>query len=189
MMNDTRNVTDTPRAWVGCLACYNAGELVGAWVDGIEAADSIPGEDGGPEITARRSVWDAHFGEGHEEWWVFDHEGYGELLPGECSPANAQSAAQLIAEAGDPAAFIAYAGYVGAKYATVEAFEEAYAGVWDTFEDYAAELAEAIGLLAGASDELRAYFAYDRWARDLLLGGDYWTVPAPDGAVYVFRTV
>src|SRR4051812_37984795 len=28
--------TDTPRAWVGCLGCYNNGDLNGKWADGTE---------------------------------------------------------------------------------------------------------------------------------------------------------
>jgi hypothetical protein len=26
--------TETPRVWIGCLASYNAGRLIGEWVDG-----------------------------------------------------------------------------------------------------------------------------------------------------------
>lgn len=66
-------------------------------------------------------------------------------------------------------------------------FEEAYCGKWDSFEDYAYDLAEEIGLLAGVPEDIRPYFAVDRWARDLLLGGDYWTADG-DGGVYVFRS-
>lgn len=176
-----------PRAWVGCLACYNGGELVGAWVEGIEAADSIPGEDGGPEITALRSVWDVHFGEGHEEWWVFDHEGYGSLIPGECSPAEAQAKAELLASVDDPEAFVAFAGHYGAEYATVEAFEDAYAGSHDSEEDFARELLAATGEIAGDSLAER-YFDYEAFTRDLFLS-DYYSMPAPGGGVFVFQVV
>ena len=31
-----------PRVWVGCLGCYNAGRLVGRWVDAEDAADLSP---------------------------------------------------------------------------------------------------------------------------------------------------
>lgn len=37
----TRTNTDTtPRAWIGCLACYNNARLVGEWFD-AEAADEV----------------------------------------------------------------------------------------------------------------------------------------------------
>ncbi len=35
-------MTLNPRVWVGCLGCYNAGVLVGAWVDAAEAEDFEP---------------------------------------------------------------------------------------------------------------------------------------------------
>lgn len=36
----TITTTDTtPRVWIGCLACYNTGRLVGDWHDAIGAAD------------------------------------------------------------------------------------------------------------------------------------------------------
>ncbi|WP_397333683.1 antirestriction protein ArdA [Ornithinimicrobium sp. INDO-MA30-4] len=37
----TRTNTDTtPRAWIGCLACYNNARLVGEWFD-AETADEV----------------------------------------------------------------------------------------------------------------------------------------------------
>ena len=39
-MTITTPTTDTtPRAWIGCLACYNEGRLVGDWYDAINAAE------------------------------------------------------------------------------------------------------------------------------------------------------
>jgi antirestriction protein len=94
---------------------------------------------------------------------------------------------QAIEEAGHRAgAWAAYREYVGAEYATREEFEDVYCGEWETFEDYA-EVAEDIGLLVGVSENLRRYFALDRWARDLILGGDYWTADSAGGA-WVFRS-
>lgn len=80
----TTTTTDTaPHAWVGCLACYNDGRLVGDWVDAREAADYVP-------------CTRTDFGAPHEEWWVFDFEGFDEFLTGECSPDHAQKLAELI---------------------------------------------------------------------------------------------
>ena len=72
-----------PRVWVGCLACYNNGRLVGEWVDATAAEDYVP---------CRRS----DFGAPHEEWWVMDHEYFDGLLTGECSPMEATRLAGLI---------------------------------------------------------------------------------------------
>jgi hypothetical protein len=38
---ESTSTTDTVRAWVGCLGCYNNGNLVGEWIDGTECADLV----------------------------------------------------------------------------------------------------------------------------------------------------
>lgn len=201
-MNDTRNAADTPRAWVGCLACYNAGRLVGECFDGVEAGEATPEDvhSGRVECTCPRSaLLTTHdpecpvpsAGARHEELWVFDHEGYGALIPGECSPAEAQAKAEELAvlPQGERAAFAAYAGYVGAEYADVEGFREAYAGEWESALDYAYAYVEDTGMLHGVDDTIARYFDYQGFARDLELGGDICTMPAGNGYVYVFRTL
>lgn len=46
----TMTTTDTtPRVWIGCLACYNSGRLVGDWHDAIGAVDVTTADvHGGP---------------------------------------------------------------------------------------------------------------------------------------------
>lgn len=176
-----------PRAWVGCLACYNEGRrLVGVWVDGREAADENP--HGDPDEWAEY---------GHEEFWVFAHEGYHGLIDGECSPAEAQRLAELLDEVCEPEAFALFVSdrhgsidAFGDEDETREAFEDAYAGVWDDEQDYAAELADEVyGLQRGDVAEVIArYFDYDAFARDLFMS-DYWSAPASGGGVHVFRAV
>jgi antirestriction protein len=119
-----------PQAWVGCLACYNEGRLTGEWVDGVDAADYVPCER-----------------PGHEEWWVMDHEGYGTLIDGECSPQEATDKAEMLAEIdeGNASAFLAYVDVVGEHYATVEGFKDAYAGEYDSPGDCAFQYAEDLG--------------------------------------------
>ena len=61
-----RTTTDsTPRAWIGCLACYNNARLVGEWF-AAETADEV-------------TLADVHGGAhrvrpGCEELWVMDRE-------------------------------------------------------------------------------------------------------------------
>lgn len=64
-------------------------------------------------------------------------------------------------------------------------FEERYAGGWDSFREYAENLADEIGLLAGVADELTAYFDWSAWTHDLAY--DYTIRPASSSGVYVFR--
>lgn len=179
-----------PRAWVGCLACYDAGHLVGEWVDGREADDSV--NDAAFALATHEGIAPDEPISAHEEWWVMDHEGYHGLIESECSPAEAQALAELLDALDEPEAYAAFASYVGREYATPEDFEEAYAGEWDSLEDYATELADDVYRVdqRGQSDDVIArYFDYAAFARDLELGGDVWTAPASGGSVYVFRTI
>jgi antirestriction protein len=66
-------------------------------------------------------------------------------------------------------------------------FDEAYAGEWGSFREYAEELADDIGMLGDVPEEVARYFDWDRWTRDLAY--DYTTEPAPNGGVYVFRNI
>jgi hypothetical protein len=88
-------ITDiVPRAWIGCLGCYNEGRLVGEWLE----ADDLEDEDTLAAICARPD---------HEELWAMDTE----FIPGgEMSPAEAARKAralttylETLAECGLPA--------------------------------------------------------------------------------------
>lgn len=173
-----------PRVWIRCLHCYNAGYLVGEWYDATEAADV--------------SVFDVHRDSGCvpmnacEELWVMDHDNL--PISGECSPAEAARWGDLLDEVDEwqRDAFRAWVlagnySYDGDGMPDLAEFEDSYAGEWDSFREYAEELADGIGLLADVPDEIAAYFDWEAWTRDLILGGDYTTEDAPNGGVYVFR--
>ncbi|GAA2238528.1 hypothetical protein GCM10010401_08480 [Rarobacter faecitabidus] len=64
MTTTTPATETTPSAWIGCLACYNAGRLVGDWFDAI-SADEVTTYD----IHGAHSRADSH-----DELWVMDHE-------------------------------------------------------------------------------------------------------------------
>lgn len=171
-------VTDTPmRAWVGCLACYNEGRLVGEWVEAVDADTFTP---------CQRAD--------HEEWWVMDHEGL--PISGECSPTEATRWAEWLSEVeewqrGAVLAWVDLGNYFTDKdgLPILSDFDEAYCGEWDSFREYAEDLAESCGYLPSGDDvranPLLSYINWDAWARDLAY--DYNTAPAPAGGVYVFR--
>lgn len=183
----TNAATETPRVWVGCLACYNAGALIGEWIDGTEAESITP--------DYLHDSYGAGAGyEPHEELWCFDHEGYMGALSGECSPAEAQRIAEALEDVDDPEAFAAYLDDVGDLDDALESFEDAYAGKWASEEEYAAELADdiyGVSSLARRADErsvLARYFDYEAFARDLFMS-DYRSTPASGGGVHVFRVI
>ena len=58
-------------------------------------------------------------------------------------------------------------------------------GSWDSFREYADQLADDIGLLADVPEEIARYFDWRVWTRDLAF--DYSTYDDPEGGVFVFR--
>ncbi len=184
-MTITSSATDaTPRAWIGCLACYNSGYLVGHWFDAATAN----------EVT----LADVHEGSGLdcaecEELWVFDHEN----LPvrGELDPLAAAAWGRCLAEVDEhlrPAlcAWVESGDYVAegtGDLPSVSDFEERYCGAWENFREYAENLADDIGLLADVPEEIARYFDWQAWSRDLAM--DYSTYDDPEGGVFVFRVL
>lgn len=166
--------TATPRAWVGCLACYNTGRLVGDWVDGIDAGDFVP-------CTGR----------GHEEWWVFDFEGYLGALSVECSPVEAQRIAEAL-QATEEYPPAAVAAWIANGCDDLDDLADAYLGEWDSLEAYAEQWLEDAGMLDQVPEGLRSYIDVRAYARDLQFGGDVWTADAAGHGgtgVFVFRAV
>ena len=179
-MTTTTTSTATPKAWVGCLGCYNNGSLIGKWLDGESCADlegaGLAKIETHGDYTAPRCVRC-----GGDEFWVMDHEGYGDLLGGECSALEAQGVALAIAaiedEGLDIVAVAAYAANMSLDLAVFDEwkddYEDAYIGEYK-IEDYAVQFVEDCGLLQGVADSVASYFDYESYGRDLILGGDIW---------------
>lgn len=172
-----------PRVWIGCLACYNNGHLVGDWFDAA-VADEVTVADVHGAVPPQGV---------HEEIWVFDTDS----MPGpaeEMSPHEATQRAQRLAELPEHerdafAAWWASGNHVEDHeglplYAD---FEERFCGAWDSFREYAEHLADEIGLLNEVPDEVARYFDWAAWTRDLAF--DYQPLPAADGGVYVMRSL
>ena len=183
MTTTTPPTTDTtPRAWIVCLSCYSSGRLVGDWFDAA-AADEV-------------TLADVHEGSGFdyaecEELWVMDHENI--PVQGELDHITAAAWGQCLAEVDDilrPAlcAWVESGDYVAegtGDLPSISDFEERYQGAWDSFRDYAEQLADDIGLLDGVPEEIARYFDWRAWIRDLAF--DYSTYDDPEGGVFVFR--
>ncbi len=99
----------------------------------------------------------------------------------------------LSAEGYDLDAFAAWAEDRGTAIAYDDRhdFDDAYAGEWSTFREYADQLAEELLDAEGIGPDslARRHFDYDGCARDLILGGEFWTSTTADGTgVYIFRS-
>lgn len=170
----------TPKAWVGCLGCYSNGALVGKWLEGESCADlegaGLAKIETHGDYTAARCVRC-----GGDEFAVLDHEGYGDLLSGECSAPEAQAVALAIATIEDEGLdIVAVFGYASNFHLDIvnfddwkDDYEDAYIGEYE-IRDYAEQLADESGLLDGVADTVRHYFDYESYGRDLILGGDIW---------------
>ena len=55
-------VVTEPRVWIGCLACYNSGQLVGHWYPATEAGDV-------DLDSIRANAWDEGLREGLDRGW------------------------------------------------------------------------------------------------------------------------
>lgn len=169
-----------------CESCYAAGRLVGVWVDAVDAA-----EIGAADIHAGSGV--DPVAQGCEEFVCMDTDG----LPTTGEPSLDQAArwGEIYEEVGPeqwPAlcAWVRSGSYTAegnTDYPAISDFEDAYAGHWDSFQDYADELADDIGLLADVPDSLRSYIDMSAWARDLAY--DYDVEGCDTGGVFVFRSL
>lgn len=172
------------RVWIGCLHCYNSGQLVGEWFNAIDA----------DEVTLA-SVHRSADGtqEGCEELWCFDADDM--PVRREMSPAEAAEWGRVIEEVDEhlrPAlvAWVRSGAYVAegtGDLPSVSDFEERYAGHWGDFDEYAHQLAEDTGLLRDVAEEIARYFNWKSWTRDLAF--DFTVEDAPGSGVFVFRNL
>ncbi len=110
---------------------------------------------------------------------------------GEMSPSSAAPWGELFEEVGETQwdALLAWAEsgcYVADSddLPCVSDFEDRYYGCWDSEQDYAAHLAEEMGVWDEVPEHLHSYFDIDAWWRDERF--DYTICDAPDGGVYIF---
>jgi antirestriction protein len=174
------NATDTPRIYVACLASYNNGELHGTWIDADQDADHIRAEIAA--MLKDSPVPDA------EEWAIHDSEGFGglRLSEGEDIEKLAELA-ELTVEHGDVfAKLVDHVGGLQYLEHAKQLMEDEYAGAHDSLEDFAYELLEDTGQLESVPENLRQYFDYEKFARDLEFGGDVFTIDGENRQVHVF---
>jgi hypothetical protein len=205
-MMTTETETARPEVWVGCLGCYTAGALVGAWVDAIDAAELEPHMAG---LAAAGLTLPACGRSTADEPWCFDLQGFGPFASGEMSPAEAariaEAMAAIEADGFELEAVGAWLQWSGDRLETWdeptrEAFEDAFAGEYDSGADYAEQSFEDMGGWsvyggAGGSDrpaDLSGTWPFycidwERAWRELELGDGYAAVDAGPGRVYVFR--
>lgn len=174
-----------PRIYVASLSDYNAGRLHGTWIDAAQDTEQI--HDAITEMLADAPSPDA------EEWAIHDYEGFGDLPISEYEPVEAVAwYARGIGEHGLAfASWIAHTGYDPDDDAD---FGEAYMGEWTSVEGYVAAYLEDTGLQADFDQAVPASLApyaridVDALARDLMLGGEFFSATMPGGTgIWIYR--
>lgn len=175
-------MTDTPRVWVACLASYNAGRLIGEWVDAtdVDNLHEAKGRVSAEAVKAAKAAgeYPVYFGD-PEEFAIHDYDGFGSLSStlGEYPDWETVANVGALIEAHGEA-FLAYleACEVDLGEVTEDGFHEAYGGEFDSEENYARDYVDSCGW-AGASkevlDALDPYLDWESIARELFDHGPY----------------
>jgi antirestriction protein len=168
---------------VASLTDYNAGRLVGHWIDAAVEPDELATQISA--MLAQSPSPDA------EEWAIHDYEGFGPLPLSEYEDlAIVSTVARGVAEHGE--AFAHWAAIVGTADAeSLARFEDTYLGAYESLASYAEEFLDDLGYLdaveAAVPEGMQPYVSVDiaGFARDLELAGDIVTSEGSEG-VYVF---
>jgi len=171
--------TSQPRIYVTSLSDYNAGKLLGRWIDAGQEAHAIHAEI--QAMLAESHEYPA------EEWAIHDYEGFGEWKPREYESIDTVAAvAALIAEHGE--VFSALLSHFGGDLDDARRWiEDGAHGCWRSLQEFAEEF---IGdIYAQKIDRLPKFIRYaidyDQIGRDMEMGGDIFTLEL-DGMIHVF---
>lgn len=167
-----------PRIYVACLAAYNAGRLHGRWIDATQDLDGIWEEV--------RNMLAASPEPGAEEWAIHDYEGFGSVSLSEWEGfETVHELALFIEEHGELGAAV-LENFQNDLDQARQTMEEDYAGCHKSVEHFAEELAEETGELAQVPERFRYYIDFEAMGRDMLLGGDIFTIKTGFEEVHIF---
>jgi len=149
----------TTQLYIANLAQYNAGRLVGRWIDADQDADDI-----------RTEIAEFLESTGGEEWACHDYDGLPSSL-GEWPDLDQVSTAASLVEEHDDAGR-AYLELFDSEQWSQDDFLERYVGEFETRAALAEDLLESTGELSEMPERLAYYFDFDSYGRDMEVGGD-----------------
>ena len=150
----------TPRIYVGTYAKYNSGSIQGEWLDLDDYAD---------KSDFIQACLELHEDEEDPELMFQDWENIPDAFISECS-IDPDFWDYMNCDH-DEDAKAAYMDCFGEW--DESNFEERYRGQYDSFTDLAEQLLDETGELEAIPENLRNYFDYEKYGRDLQLGGDF----------------
>jgi antirestriction protein len=144
-------LTTTPKVWIGCLASYNAGRLIGEWTEANDLDEMLDTQKQVAEqaIAAAKEAgeWPVYFTE-PEEFFLADNEGFGDAI-GEYTPLErVAELAEAIEEHGDAfLAFLRIRDDVDSDDVAeiVSDFENRFCGEFESMRDYAYDFVDQCG--------------------------------------------
>lgn len=165
---------DTPKIYVACLAAYNGGRLHGSWIDADQDVDDI--------WSAVQKMLKSSPEPDAEEWAIHSYDGFGGMRLSESeSFERVSELGQALVEHGP--AFSAYCSV--ADDPTVENFEDASWGEFDSGKDFAQSWYDEMGADLGS---LRGYIDWERvWRGEFDCAG--FTGVRHGGSYFVFHTI
>lgn len=180
-LEHTTEAHAAPRIYVASLADYNAGYLLGRWIDANQSADAIREEIAQLLAQSKQPI--------AEEWAIHDYDNFGSLRLSEFEDLeHVAEVARLMVEHGSLfAELVNHLGDVSNVEEARRYMEEAYRGAFDSLADYASDFVEDCyaDVLKSLPDFIRYHIDYDGIGRDMELGGDIFTV-ASNGKLHVF---
>ncbi len=169
---ETETTTTQPRIYVASLADYNAGRLLGRWIDANQAADQLHAEILEMLGESRELV--------AEDWAIHDYEGFGGLNLSEFEDIDRIAAvAEGLAKHGP--IFAELAAHFGGLCGLEEAcryIEDGYRGEDENLADYVEQLLDDCygDILKGLPDFIRYHIDFDGIAQDMEMNGDIFTI-------------
>lgn len=165
----------TPKVWIGCLASYNAGRLIGEWTDAtdLDEMEECQKQVAAQAVAAAKEAgeWPVYFTE-PEEFFLADNEGFGNAI-GEYTPLEkVAELGQAIEEHGAP--FLAFLEiYDGVEtndaWTITNEFQDQYQGEYGSMKEFAYDYVDSCGWngMESIPAELKNYLDWDMIARDL----------------------
>ena len=173
------------RLFVGCLASYNSGIIHGEWLDLSDYYDMDELQDKVNEILKSSPCQG-------EEYDIQDYEGFGDLFKGESSLSKAWAIHETLIEVEkegiDEDLFLEFVSHHGEELdaSIIEKFQDSYQGRFDSLEDYGENIANECGYLSEVPKILRYYIDFERYAKDMELSGDIFTIETGYREFHVF---
>ncbi|MGJ3289450.1 antirestriction protein ArdA [Klebsiella sp. PL-2018] len=159
-MNTTTTMTQ-PAVYVGTYHKYNCGSIAGAWLTLTDYDD---------EASFYAACRALHANEPDPELMFQDIEGIPDAFASECSVDwSFVEGFREASEAGKAGAYVVWTELTGRT--DFDEFDDVYLGETTCEEAYAMHYVEEHGLLDGMPEDMRDYFDYSAYGRDLFLNG------------------